>query len=91
LKWLDFTKKRAVGMLSEEGFMHRSKSSKSAFRSGRYFATKKNCAEVPECSLTAEEQYSTEARNGVRHGQIFGFPAKKLSSIASTQKSMEKL
>jgi hypothetical protein len=51
-----------------------SKSSKSAFRSGRYFATKKNCVEIPEFSLAAEEQYSAEARNGVKHGPGIWFP-----------------
>ena len=78
LKWLDFTKKRAIGLLSEEGFMHWSKSSNSAFRSGRYFATKKNCVEIPELSLAAEEQYSAEARNGVRHGPDIWFPGEEV-------------
>ncbi|MBT7443001.1 MAG: ImmA/IrrE family metallo-endopeptidase [Methylococcales bacterium] len=78
LKWLDFTKKRAIGLLSEEGFMHWSKSSNRAFRSGRYFATKKNCVEVPEFSLAAEEQYSAAARNGVRHGPDIWFPGEEV-------------
>lgn len=78
LKWLEFTKKRAIGLLSEEGFMHWSKSSNSAFRSGRYFATKKNCVEIPELSLAAEEQYSAEARNGVRHEPDIWFPGEEV-------------
>ena len=77
LKWLDFTKKRAIGLLSEEGFMHWSKSSNSAFRTGRYFATKQNCVEVPELSLAAQEQYSKEARDGVRHGPGIWFPGEE--------------
>ena len=78
LKWLDVTEKRAIGLLSEEGFMHWSKSSNSAFRSGRYFATKKNCVEIPEFSLAAEDQYSAEARNGVRHGPDIWFPGEEV-------------
>lgn len=68
LKWLEFTKKRAIAILSEEGFMHWSKSSNKAFRSRKYFATKKNCIEIPENSLAAEERFTLDARNGFKHG-----------------------
>lgn len=67
LKWLDFTKRRAVTVLSEEGCMHWAKSSDKAFRSGRYFATRQGFNEVPELSLAAQEQFSFHARDGVRH------------------------
>lgn len=78
LKWLNLTNKRAIGLLSEEGFMHWSKSSGSAYRSGRYFATKQDCVEVPEFSLAAQEQNSTEARDGVRHGPGIWFPGEEV-------------
>ncbi len=68
LKWLDFTKRRAVALLSEEGGMHWSKSSNSAFKSGRYFATRQGFQEVPELSMAAQERFSWTARDGVRHG-----------------------
>ncbi len=68
LKWLDFTKRRAIAILSEEGCMHWSKSSPSAFRSGRYYATRQSFNEVPAASMAAQENFSFAARNGVRHG-----------------------
>lgn len=67
LKWLDFTKHRAVAILSEDGGMHWAKSSDKAFRSGRYFPTRQQYCEVPPESAAAQEQYSFEARDGVRH------------------------
>lgn len=68
LKWLDFTKRRAIALLSEEGGMHWSKSTDKAFRSGRYFATRQGYNEVPETSMAAQERFSWAARDGVRHG-----------------------
>lgn len=68
LRWLEFTKKRAIALLSEEGFMHWSKSSNKAYKSGRYFPTKKRCIEIPERSAAARECYDPNARNGFQHG-----------------------
>jgi len=67
LKWLDFTSRRVITLLSEEGGMHWAKSSDKAFRSGRYFATRQGFVEVPPESLAAKEQFSFHARDGVRH------------------------
>lgn len=63
LKWLDFTKRRAIALLSEEGGMHWSKSTNKAFRSGRYFATRQGYNEVPEASMAAQERFSWAARD----------------------------
>lgn len=68
LRWLEFTNKRAIALLSEEGFMHWSKSSNSAYKSGKYFATKKNCLEIPSTSAAATERYDSNARGGLKHG-----------------------
>lgn len=67
LKWLNLGKRRAIALLSEEGGMHWSKSSDSAFRSGKYFATRQRYNEVPEQSMVAREEFSWTARDGVRH------------------------
>lgn len=73
LKWLDLTKHRAVAILSEDGGMHWAKSSNNAYRSGRYYATRQTFCEVPPESNAALEQYSYDARDGVRHASGIWF------------------
>ncbi len=67
LKWLEFTPKRAVAVMSRDGFMLWSKSSQKAFKSGKYFSTRKNTIAIPADSLAAEQSFSTTARDGVLH------------------------
>ena len=74
LKWLDITDKPAIALLSEDGMMHWSKSNNKAFRSGRYFATRKNIISVPDQSTAATEKNSKEAREGVQHSPGIWFP-----------------
>lgn len=90
LKWLDFTKKRAIALLSEEGFMHWSKSSDKAFRSGKYFATRKNCIEIPENSQAAEECITQISRNGVRHRPGIWFPDEEVTEHSIYSEEYEK-
>lgn len=68
LRWLEFTPKRAIAVFSEEGGMHWAKSSTKAFKTGKYFATRRGYNEVPTASMAARQTFSFEARNGVRHG-----------------------
>ena len=68
LRWLDVTSKRAIAVFSEDGYMHWAKSSPTAFRSRRYFATRSHPIAVPSTSLAAEQTFSFTARDGVRHG-----------------------
>jgi Zn-dependent peptidase ImmA (M78 family) len=68
LRWLDFTSIRAIAILSVDEHMNWAKSSPKAFRSGMYFATRKNIIEVPAESAAAEHVFSMEARDGIRHG-----------------------
>lgn len=67
LKWLDFSDKGAIVILSEDGFMHWSKSNNRAFNSGKYFATRKDCIEIPKDSIASKAFYSPSARSGVHH------------------------
>ena len=68
LRWLEFTSKRAIAVFSEEGYMHWTKSSNKAFKSGKYFATRSGPIAVPDNSLAAEQSFSFDARDGVHHG-----------------------
>lgn len=74
LKWLDIADTPAIALLSEDGMMHWSKSNNKAFRSGKYFATRKNIIPVPDQSLAATETDSEKARKGVRHDPGIWFP-----------------
>lgn len=74
LKWLEFSKKEAIAILSEDGFMHWSKSNNRAFRAGKYYATRKECIEIPIGSLTAEARYTLPARNGIKCKAGIWFP-----------------
>lgn len=87
LKWLEFSKREAIAILSEDGFMHWSKSNNRAFRSGKYYATRKECIEIPNGSLASEARYTLQARNGVKHKPGIWFPntAATEFSIYSTE------
>lgn len=87
LKWLDFAKRGAIAILSEDGFMHWSKSNNRAFRSGKYYATRKECIEIPSGSLALEARNTSHARNGVQHKAGIWFPNTAVTefSIYSTE------
>ncbi|WP_219082583.1 ImmA/IrrE family metallo-endopeptidase, partial [Shewanella algae] len=87
LKWLEFSKKEAIAILSEDGFMHWSKSNNRAYRAGKYFATRKECIEIPIGSMTAEARYTLLARNGVKCKAGIWFPNTEVQefSIYSTE------
>jgi len=67
LRWLECTSERAIGVFSEDGYMHWAKPNKKALSSGKYFATRSGPIAVPDNSLAAEQSFSFDARDGVRH------------------------
>src|SRR5690606_8325985 len=87
LKWLEFSKREAIAILSEDGFMHWSKSNNRAFRSGNYYATRKDCIEIPNGAFACEPRYTPHARNGVSHQAGIWFPNTEVTefSIFSTE------
>jgi hypothetical protein len=56
LRWLDFAQGRAILILSREGFMLWAKSSRAAFRSGAFFATRQHAIALPEAALAHGDQ-----------------------------------
>lgn len=61
-QWLKHTDERAVLIMSSDGFMHWSCSSRSAFDAGAYFATRKRRApiEIPPEAIAADESVESE-------------------------------
>ena len=51
LRWLDYTDRRALLAASRDGFVLWAKSSRSAFESGAFLATRRNTVEVPASSV----------------------------------------
>jgi len=68
LRWLEYTETRAMLVVSNEGFAHWAKSSKSAFRSGRFLRTKNEVYELPSLATAVTRSFSEEARAGIPQG-----------------------
>ena len=63
LKWLSYTERSAVFVMSNDGFMDWAWSSEPAFQAGAYFAARQKTIEIPSGSLAANESIGHE-----RHG-----------------------
>lgn len=64
LKWLDTTSKRAMIVISRDGFIDWSRSSEALLKSGVYFRAKQETTPLPDGSLTALQDTSAEAMTG---------------------------
>jgi len=62
LRWLEYTDRRAVFMVSRDGGARWSKSSDAAFRSGRFFRTAKETFMLPSATLAARGQFDSSGR-----------------------------
>ena len=60
LKWLSYTKKRAMIVACKEGFIDWARSSKSLMKSGIFYRARQNIVELPEKSLAASEAKTRE-------------------------------
>lgn len=64
LRWLSFTNRRAVLVVSRDGFIDWARSSDRALKTGAYFATSRGPIEVPARSLAARQNLIVNNRNG---------------------------
>lgn len=64
LKWLGTTSKRAMIVISRDGFIDWSRSSEPLLKSGVYFRAKQETTPLPDASLAALQDTSTEAVTG---------------------------
>ena len=65
LKWLDDTSARAMLVISRNGFIDWSRSSKPLLESGVFFRAKQAVIPLPDSSLAARQDTSEQAQRGV--------------------------
>lgn len=65
LRWLQYTERRAVLVVSRDGFILWSKSSRRALRTGAFFRTKGPPVEIPANSLAARPSLVSDTRTGL--------------------------
>ena len=61
-------------VVSNEGFAHWAKSSKPAFRSGRFLRTKNEVYELPRLATAVTQSFSDEAKAGIPQDSGVWFP-----------------
>lgn len=74
LRWLEYTETRAMLVVSNEGFAHWAKSSKAAFRSGRFLRTKNEVCQLPALATAVTRSFSEEAKAGIPQESGTWFP-----------------
>jgi hypothetical protein len=81
LRWLRYTERRAIIVVSRDGFIKWAWSSEAALKSGRYFTTSGPPVEVPAISCVGRGEFNDVVRAGVLQpaGVWFNEPAKELS------------
>lgn len=67
LRWLEYTQKRAVMVVSIEGFISWARSSERAYKTGAYFKTvNQDPIEIPDTSLAADHTVCDDPRLGMQ-------------------------
>ncbi|TKD31675.1 MAG: ImmA/IrrE family metallo-endopeptidase [Mesorhizobium sp.] len=74
LRWLEYTNRRSILVVSNEGFAHWAKSSEPAFRSHRFIRTKNMVYELPTSSTAATGNHSDDAKRGIWRSEGTWFP-----------------
>jgi hypothetical protein len=73
LHWIEIAENRAVLVASRDDYMLWAKSNKAAFKSGAFFATRKNTIEVPQDALAHSNQNSGSDQSQNVRAQVW-FP-----------------
>ena len=74
LRWLTYTERRAVLVVSRDGFALWARSSDTAFKSGVYIKTSGRPVPIPKASVAARPGAFADARIGVNHAAGVWFP-----------------
>ncbi len=84
LRWLRYTERRAVLVVSRDGFILWARSSEAAFKSGIYIKTSGLVVAVPDTSIAARPDAFAGARVGVNHppGVWFAEPCREMSIVS---------
>ena len=65
LRWLDYTDRRAVLVVSRDGFILWAGSSKAALKTGAFFRTSVGPIAIPDRSLAARQDMTVDGRTGI--------------------------
>ena len=74
LRWLGYTTRRAVLVVSRDSFILWSRSSDSALKTRAFFRTSGQPVEIPAASLAATQDRLADDRTGFLHGSGVWFP-----------------
>lgn len=67
LRWLDYTERRALIVVSREGYALWAKSSDAALKSDAYFATRRTTVELHPATLAVRRDDTVDNRVGLKH------------------------
>lgn len=76
LRWLRYTDRRSMIVVSRDGFIKWAWSSEPALKSGRFFRTSGGPIELPAASAAGRETYSDEAKAGIERSPGIWFDEK---------------
>lgn len=84
LRWLNYTSKRAVLVVSRDGYILWARSSVPALKTGAYFRTSNGPIEIPASSLAAKQDSLVDCRAGADHdaGVWLREPAREMTIFA---------
>ncbi len=84
LRWLSYTQKRAVLVVSRDGFILWARSSTPALKSGAFFRTSAGPIEIPEASLPLNPGLLADGRASIDHaaGAWFREPVREMTVFA---------
>lgn len=76
LRWLRYTDRRSMIIVSRDGFMKWAWSSEPAFKSGRFFRTSRTAVAVPAGSAAAQDAQSEKTKAGIERAAGVWFDEK---------------
>src|SRR4029077_19487087 len=81
LRWLAYTDRRAVLVVSRDGFIFWSRASEMALKTGAFFRTSGAPVEIPVASLAATQDQLVDGRAGLDHqpGIWFNEPVREMT------------
>ncbi|TPI22167.1 ImmA/IrrE family metallo-endopeptidase [Mesorhizobium sp. B4-1-1] len=84
LRWLSYTQKRAVLVVSRDGFILWARSSPSALKTGAFFRTSAGPIEIPATSLPVKQDLLIDGRATIDHGAGVWFrePVREMTVFA---------
>jgi hypothetical protein len=82
LRWLGYTDKRAVLVVSRDGFILWARSSTPALKTGAYFKTSTGPIAIPDSSLAAAGGYRSKATKEHAPGVWLNEPVKEMTILS---------